>query len=422
VNFVSNAPLTPELSPQLARDWGLLAGPNERSMRRRVGWVWGLLFFNVMTYMAGSTNLIPLPHQIGKALPEIALGTALILILTTNKRLLVRPNILLLLLTAMCLFAAIMSFRGYTGFGSIIRWVRFVVFVSVLWLTTPWWGRRDFMILQFQRRALMVVVGTVLLGLAISPHRAFNAGGARLAGIVWPVPSNEVVHYAAVLVGMTVMLWLAGASRSRWTGVVIAVALVVVLLTHSRIGLIAMLAGILVGGLSLFLSRQRVRRAFVVAIVVLAIGALSFAPSITGWFERGESSQALSNLTGRTNVWSALLVQPRTEANTLLGYGMSNNGFNGLPIDSSWLATYQDQGLVGDVLIGLVLLSLLLVALISPRGPGKAVALFLVVYCAISSITETGLGQPSIYILDLVVAMSVLMSPLVPRPRSAQGS
>jgi len=231
-----------------------------------------------------------------------------------------------------------------------------------------------------------------------------------------------VVHYAAVLVGMTVMLWLAGASRSRWTGVVIAVALVVVLLTHSRIGLIAMLAGILVGGLSLFLSRQRVRRAFVVAIVVLAIGALSFAPSITGWFERGESSQALSNLTGRTNVWSALLVQPRTEANTLLGYGMSNNGFNGLPIDSSWLATYQDQGLVGDVLIGLVLLSLLLVALISPRGPGKAVALFLVVYCAISSITETGLGQPSIYILDLVVAMSVLMSPLVPMPRSAQGS
>jgi len=422
VDFVSDAPLTPELSPQLTRDWGLLAGPNERSMRRRVGWVWGLLFFNVMTYTAGSTNLIPLPHQMGKALPEIALGAALILIVTTNKRLVVRPNILLLLLTATCLFAAIMSFRGYAGFGSIIRWVRFVAFVSVLWLTTPWWGRRDFMILQFQRRALMVVIGTVLLGLAISPSRAFaNAGGVRLAGIVWPIPPNEVVHYAAVLVGMTVVLWLAGASRSRWTGVVIAAALAVLLLTHSRIGLIAMLAGILVGGLSLFLSRQRVRRAFVVAIVVLAIGALSFAPTITGWFERGESSQALTNLTGRTHVWSALLAQPRTEANTLLGYGMSYNGFNGLPIDSSWLATYQDQGLVGDILNGLVLLSLLLIALISPRGPGKAVALFLVVYCAITSITETGLGQPSTYILDLVVAMSVLMPSLMPTPRSTQG-
>ena len=36
------APLT-ELSPELARDWGLLAGPNEQSMRRRLGWIWGTL-------------------------------------------------------------------------------------------------------------------------------------------------------------------------------------------------------------------------------------------------------------------------------------------------------------------------------------------------------------------------------------------
>ncbi len=227
-----------------------------------------------------------------------------------------------------------------------------------------------------------------------------------------------MVHYAAVLVGMTVVLWLAGASRSKWTGVVIAAGFVVLLLTHSRIALVAMLLGILVGGLSLFLSRQRVRRAFVVAIVVVGIGALSFAPLVTRWFERGENPQALSQLTGRTNVWSALLAQPRTEANTLFGYGMSNDGFNGIPIDSSWLSTFQDQGLVGDVLDGLVLLSLLLVALISPRGPGRAIALFLVVYCAVASITETGLGQPSTYILDLVVAMSVLMPPLSSTPRS----
>ena len=71
---------------------------------------------------------------------------------------------------------------------------------------------------------------------------------------------------------------------------------------------------------------------------------------------------------------------------------------------------------MGDVLEGLVLVSLLIVALISPRGPGRAVALFLVVYCAIESFTETGLGQPSTYILDLAVAMSVLMPPLLSAP------
>jgi hypothetical protein len=417
--YVSASPI-PELSPELARDWGLLAGPNERSMRRRIGWVWGLLFFNVMTYTVGPTNLLPLPHQLGKALPESAVGVALLLILTANKRLLVRPNIFLILVTAMCLCAAIMSFRGYFGLSSTIRWARFAGFVGALWLTTPWWGRRDFMILQFQRRAIMVVIGTVILGLAVSPHKAFaNATGGRLGGIVWPIQPTQVAHYSAVLFGMTVVLWLAGVSRSRWTGFVLAGAFGVLILTHSRTALVAMLAGILAGGLSLFFSRKRARRAFAVTILVAGIGALSFSPFITHWFARGENAQDLSSLTGRTVAWSAVLAQPRTEVNAILGYGLSDDGINGVPIDSSWLATYQDQGLVGDVLQGLVLVSLLIAALISPRGPGRAVALFLVVYLAVESFAQTGLGQPSADLLDLAVAMSLLMPPLLSAPRSA---
>jgi hypothetical protein len=411
-------PISP-LSPELARDWGLIAGPNERSMRRRVGWVWGLLVFNVMTYTSGTTNLIPLPHQFGKALPELALGAALILILTTNKRLLVRPNIYLILLTVMCLFAAIMSFRGYFGANSIVRWFRFAGFIGALWLTTPWWGRKDLMIMEFQRRALLVVMATVVIGLAISPSRAFNnATGGRLGGILWPIQPTQVAHYAATFVGISVVLWLAGSLRSRWPAVVIGVSALILLLSHSRVALISMLAGILVGALSLFLSRKRVRRAFVVTVLVVGIGALSFAPLITGWFERGQNSQSLTNLTGRTNVWTEVLAQPRTEANTLLGYGMSYDGFSGIPIDSSWLSTYQDQGLIGDVLDGLILLTLLIVALISPRGPGRAVALFLIVYCIVESFTQTGLGQPSDNLLDLAVAMSLLMPPLLVARRS----
>ena len=171
----------PALSPELARDWGLLAGPNERSMRRRIGWVWGLLFFNVMTYAAGPTNLIPLPHQAGKAPSGVSAWSRPPPVLTANKRLVVRPNILLILLTAMCMLRALMSFRGYFGLGSMVRWLRFALFVGALWLTTPWWGRRDFMILQFQRRALMVVIGTVIVGLAVSPTKAFaGPRGGRL--------------------------------------------------------------------------------------------------------------------------------------------------------------------------------------------------------------------------------------------------
>ncbi len=61
---------------------------------------------------------------------------------------------------------------------------------------------------------------------------------------------------------------------------------------------------------------------------------------------------------------------------------------------------------------------LLLLAMVAThvRGPRRAVALFLIVYGLISSITETGIGDASPYILDLVVAASLLSSrPTEPR-------
>jgi hypothetical protein len=55
------------------------------------------------------------------------------------------------------------------------------------------------------------------------------------------------------------------------------------------------------------------------------------------------------------------------------------------------------------------MLSLLLIAAFRPRGPTRAMALFLLVYCLIASFTETGLGQASTYMLDLTIAASLLV-------------
>ena len=93
-------------------------------------------------------------------------------------------------------------------------------------------------------------------------------------------------------------------------------------------------------------------------------------------------------------------------------------GSTELPIDSSWLATYQDQGLVGDVLDGLVLITLLIVALISPRGPARAVALFLIVVLLGRIIHADRSWTTSADMLDLAVAMSLLMPPLLSTARS----
>jgi hypothetical protein len=284
--------------------------------------------------------------------------------------------------------------------------------VAVLWLLTPWWGRRDLLLLQYHLRALFVVLVVVVAGVVLTPGAAFaQAGGGRLGGAIWPIPPTQVAHYAAVLAGATIVLWLAESVKARTAIFVTGMSVVILLLSHTRTALVAALAGILVAGLSLFLSRQRVRKAFAVTVAVVAIGALSFAPFLNSWFSRGESNQQLTGLTGRTTTWSLVVAEPRTEVNTLFGYGMSNDSFDGLSIDSSWLSTYLDQGLVGDVIDASVLLLLLLLACFSPRGPRRALALFLVVYCLLASFTETGLGDASPYLLDLTVAMAILATP-----------
>lgn len=385
---------------------------SDATIRRRIAWIWALLFLNVMPYSAKSV-LIPMPTSMGKVITQGALPIALIVAISINRRVLFRPSLFLLVMTLLSITSAMMSVRGYFGFGSVLRAARLIDMVTVLWLLTPWWGRRDLLFLKYQRRAMATVLIVVAVGAILFPGKAFSDEGAgRLGGVLWPVPTTQVAHYAAVLGGTTAVLWFTHLIRPRAAAVIFSLSVIVLVLTHTRTALVGMLAGLLVAGASLFFSRQRVRKLFAVTIVAGGLIAISFAPFLTAWFLRGQSTTQFDSFTGRANVWAALKEQPRTEVNTIFGYGMSNDSFDGLPIDSSWYASYLNQGLFGDVADGAALLVLFLIAILSPRGPRRAVALFVLVFCFLSSFTETGLGEASPYLLDLAVVASVLMMPI----------
>src|SRR5690349_15114903 len=83
---------------------------------------------------------------------------------------------------------------------------RFLVFMAVLWLVSPWFGRRDMALLRCHRMCLGVVLVTVVLGALASPGLAFSFGG-RLSGVLWPIPATQVAHYAAIVFGTTALLW-----------------------------------------------------------------------------------------------------------------------------------------------------------------------------------------------------------------------
>lgn len=378
--------------------------------RARLGLtIWLLLFINGLAFNTVAT-IIPIPGSLGKLTTQLALLLAAVLVLILNRQRLVRPNLFLTLYSLLALSAAIASLRMEAGFGSLLRAGRFVVFVAVLWLLTPLFGRRDRVLLQWHIVSLAAVLGSVAVGFVIAPGHARQGG--RLSGVLWPIPATQVGHYAAVLAGIAIVLLLAGVMQRRIAIMLAAPAFVLLLLSHTRTALLGLVAGVACATLTLFTSRRRARQAVIVALVVAAVGALLFTGVLSTWFNRGETAQEVGNFNGRKQVWTALVKAPRSELEEVIGKGLTNKSFDGLAIDNSWYATYQDEGLVGIVLCAAILLTLLMLATTRPRGPSLAVAVFIIVYCAIAATTETGLGDASPYILDLTVAAALLAPPL----------
>ncbi len=386
------------------------AQADERFVRRRVSITWGLLFLNALTFTAGGP--LHIPGAVGKGITQGALVLAFLVALSVNRRMVVRPNVFLCLVTLLAIGAIITSMQPQY-FGTIYRTFRLAGYAATLWMLTPWWGRRDLLLVRCHLKALAVVLCTVLLGLFIFPGRATAAG--RLAGVIWPVAPTQVAHYAAVMIGLVVMMWLCGQLRNRVTLVVILLALAIMVLTHTRTALVGMIAGILVGGLSLIVARRRARKLFATAGVATAIVIMTLSGFISTWLARGEGTQQLTNLTGRTPVWDAVLNFPRSKFQEIFGFGLSNGSFNGLAIDSNWLVSYQEQGLWGVTICAIALLFLLVAAYFKPRGVNRAVALFLITYCLIASFTEVGFTDASTYLLELSLAASLIV------PAAAEG-
>jgi len=142
---------------------------------------------------------------------------------------------------------------------------------------------------------------------------------------------------------------------------------------------------------------------------------VAFSSSLLAWLGRGQSAEDLTQLTGRTKVWAAVADRQTTVMSELFGTGLSNKSFDGLAIDSTWVSTHVELGRIGVALVVALLLIVFLTAVTRPAGPRRAIALLIVVYCLTASFTETGLGDASPYVLDLVVAASLLATPLATR-------
>src|SRR6516165_623846 len=165
------------------------AEADDRVIRFRVGLAWGLMFLNVLTFYKGTWNqlplIIPIPSKIGQLMTQGSLPAAVLLAWSVNRRMLIRPNVYLSLLTLLFVEAFISAvnvnehlFGSHLG-GTLYRTVRLGEFIVVLWLLTPFATRRDLLLLKCQLNSLGVVLGSVLLGLMIAPTGPWPEAGSR---------------------------------------------------------------------------------------------------------------------------------------------------------------------------------------------------------------------------------------------------
>jgi hypothetical protein len=80
----------------------------ERSIRRRVGIAWALLVLNCLTYYG---SVVHIPSVAGKLIQQGALPLALLVALSINRRVVVRPNVFLCLASALVLEAIVTTLQ-----------------------------------------------------------------------------------------------------------------------------------------------------------------------------------------------------------------------------------------------------------------------------------------------------------------------
>lgn len=391
------------------------AEPRPSGTPKAVGIVWALLALNTLG-SAGAKTILPLPRSLIQMVTMGALAAAFALALALNLRLRIRASAFLFLLTLLLVPSVISSANLEVGLGALFRCARLALFIGTLWLLSRWWdGSLTFV--RHHIRMYFVALGTAAAGLVISPGTAMpETYGGRLVGALWPLTPPQIGQYAAVIIGLTVLLVLGRRTTRGSAALIIVPSLALLALTHTRTATVGLLVGLVLAIGSLVLTSAAARRLFVWAVVVSAVAVVGFASAVEAWFLRGQSKEYFTSLTGRAKVWDALLTAPRSTAEQVFGMGLGDKSFGGLPIDNSWLAVYSEQGLIGVILVGTIILVLAGVALLRPPSLQRACAIFLISYVTISSYTEAGLGDASPYLLHLALAASLLATPAAATP------
>ena len=379
-----------------------------RFERRRLVTIWLLVFVSSLP-LSDDTRAIFVPVRIEQAATAGALGLAFLLALMLNRRLRFRDTGFLVAYALLPIVSIVPVLLMRAGLGSMFRTGRFFLALLTLALTSPWWRSGRWVLLDAHLKALRWCVVAAWLFLPVG--WAFNTEG-RLWGNFPALAAPQLGQFAAVMAGIYLLLALSEDHRPKRPWFWVVAGVVTLLLTQTRTALAALVVGVALGIAVLVGSQRRTRMFVAVMIAALPFLALMLTPWVNDYWQRGQSEELQGTLTGRTVAWEKVGEFPRDMLTEAFGIGLTDKSIEGLPIDNGYLAVYHEQGRVGLVMVGVIAL-VLFTRIVARRGPPSAIGIFVLGYTAVSSYTETGIGDMSSYVMHLVAAAVVLTPRMV---------
>jgi hypothetical protein len=378
-------------------------GPAGRSART----AWFLVFLAGLAWSINQEGfVVVLPgraEQIGAVLCVAVAGW---LALRSNPRLTVGRTWFLLLLAVLPTLALIGPLIGMSGIGAVVRSVRFFLALGIFALISWLWRTDAFVLVRTHIGVMRVMIAAAFVSLALGQGSSFE--GRLIAQVPALVPP-QVGQFAAVGTGLAIIAAITRMAGIRRNLVWITLGLIALLMSQTRTAMLALLVALAIAVVSLVPRYERART-IVLGLVLLSIPVFVLASGAAQtWFERGQSDDNLSTLTGRTKAWDLVYEVERTQYTRLFGVGYGDKSIQGLPIDSGYIATFHEVGVVGVGVVIVIMAVLAMRALLDPRPANRAYALFLVVYVAVASYTETGIGDISAYVMHIVLAFSVVV-------------
>ena len=265
--------------------------------------------------------------------------------------------------------------------------------------------------------SLGVAMGGVGLVLGMSGLPNLITGGGppvtagRLAPQLIPVGPNEL----ALLVGVPtlILVWrMTWGVAKGWHLAFLALFLGITWLTGSRTGLAALAVAVVL----LVTLSPRIKLG-TLATALAAIPALFFVAAytatLTGFFGRGGSENLLS-FSSRTVAWQSAFSAPRDFYAHWLGEGLAiktvavNDPYaTSQVLDSSWVSTYVQTGLLGVVLLACWVVGTLVATIRATSSLGR-LWLALAVFALVRSFLATGLLDTYVlFVVMLVPALQV---------------